>query len=390
MEITGIDVIPASYPTGDDPPTRRSFAVIRVDTDEGLVGWGEASDCYGHRHPLTVRALVEEDLRYLFVGRDPSELESLLDRVRRRVFPSLGASELVMNVLSGIEIALWDLRGKVRDRSVSELLGRHADRLPIYVAGKPAFDVAPAWHVETFAAPLLDRGAGAMKVRTGRDLEWDERFVREVRERLPDGVDLLVDGKYNYHPDSALHLARVLGEVGAHAFEEPIVDTDLSAIRDLAERSPVPLAYGEHAFAVDGFRDLIARAGVGVVEPDVTVCGGIAEARAIAELARRHGVELVPHCGGLTAVGMAANLHFAASLPHTPLFEYDGRAHQPLRDELDPRAPFAPERIVDGRLPVPDGPGLGVVVDESVLDRYPYRVDPDIAASFPTYATPHI
>lgn len=390
MKIARVDVVPLSYATDDDPPTRRSFAVVKVTTDEGLIGWGEASDCYGHRHPRTVAALVDEDLRYLLEGHDALAFEPLLARVRERVFSSLGARELVISVLSGIEIALWDLRGKAYGRSVSELLGRCHDALPIYAAGKPAFTVEPAWHVETFAAPLLDRGARAVKIRTGKDLGWDRRFVREVRELLPGHVELFVDGKYNYRPDSAIALAETLGELGVHAFEEPVADVDLDVVRRVADASPLPLAYGEHAFTVGGFRELIVRGRVRVVEPDVTTCGGIGEARKVAALAEAHGVELVPHCGGLTAIGMAANLHFAASLPHAPLFEYDGRSHQPLRDELDPAAPFAIDAIDDGRLPVPSGPGLGVTVDETVFDRYPYEIDEGIARSFPTYATPHI
>jgi len=389
VKIRDIDVIPLSYATDDDPPTRRSFAVVKVTTDDGIVGWGEASDCYGHRHPRTVKALVDEDLRWLFVGQDPLRIEPLMHRVRQQVFASLGGRELVVEALSAIDIALWDIRGRALGVSVSDLLGRCHDAVPIYAAGKPALAADAAWHLD-FLAPLLDRGVKGAKVRPGRDLAWDKAFVTDVRRGLPDDVQMLVDGKYNYFPESALALSRVLADLGVHFFEEPIVDADLDEVRRLADAGHVPLAYGEHCFTALGFRELIVRGGVRVVEPDVSVCGGITEFRRIAGLAQSFGVELTPHCGGLTAIGIAANLHAAASVPRVGLFEFDARAFQPLRDELVADAPFAVDRIVDGCVRVPSGPGLGIDVDESVFERYPHVVDKALARTFSLYGTPHV
>ena len=389
MTIDQVEVIPLSYATDDDPPTRRSFAVLKLTTEEGLVGWGEASDCYGHRHPLTVKALVEEDLQYALLGREPAAVDELMPKLRARVLASLGAAELVVQVLSAIEIALRDLAAKENDEPLSAWLGRHSDVIPVYAAGKPAMAHDAAWHVD-FLAPVLDRGARAVKVRPCRGVDEDSKFLREVRRLLGAETTLLVDGKYNYFPDSAIELSKTLGDIGAHCFEEPVADVDLREVARVAGASPVPLAYGEHAFGVRDFQRLIDEGGVRVLEPDVTVCGGIDEARRIADLVSRSGAELIPHVGGLTAIGFAANLHFAASLAERPLFEYDARAPQPLRDELAVGSPFALERITDGALPVPTGPGLGIEVDEEVFERYPYVVDDAIASTFPTYGTPHL
>jgi len=122
MKITGVTVIPASYATDDKPPFRRSFAVLRLDTDEGITGWGEASDCYGHRYPLTLKALFEETVQWLLLGRDPQPLEDLMWNLRRTLYAPLGARGLVIQALSAVDIALWDIRGKLLGKSVSGLL----------------------------------------------------------------------------------------------------------------------------------------------------------------------------------------------------------------------------------------------------------------------------
>jgi L-alanine-DL-glutamate epimerase-like enolase superfamily enzyme len=389
VKITAVEIIPLSYAINDNPPRRRFFAVLKVSTDEGVVGWGEASDCYGHSHPLTVRALFEEKIKWMLIGQDPRPLDQLMVRLRRHLYHPLGARELVIQCLSAVDIALWDIRGKLENRPISAILGAHRDRLSLYAATKPAFHEPIELHLARIER-LTARGVRAAKLRVGRDLHWDETYVREMRALVPPEVELLVDGKYNYYPDSAIRLAQVLGEIGAVYFEEPVDDTSLEEVARVAAHSPVPLAYGEHCFTVNDFRDLITHKAARVLNPDATICGGISEMMRVARLAEAHQLKLVPHCGGLTAIGMAANFHVAAALPEVGHFEYDARADQPLRDELPSEALFSNERIVDGCLPVPAGPGLGIEVDERVFARYPHEIDARIAGSYPAYATRHV
>jgi L-alanine-DL-glutamate epimerase-like enolase superfamily enzyme len=389
VKITAVTVIPASYATDDNPPFRRSFAVIRVDTDEGVTGWGEASDCYGHRYPLTLKALFEETVQWLLIGQDPTALEDLMWRLRRSLYAPLGARGLVIQALSAVDIALWDIRGKLLGKSISEMLGRKRENVRLYAAGKPALYEPPEWNVEFFA-PLLERGVTAAKVRTGRDFDWDRAMVERVRELLPDGIEMFVDGKYNYTPESARRFARVLAGIGVEIFEEPIPHLDLEVVRQLGRATPVALAYGEHAFTVHDFRDLLFRGEVRHLEPDVTVCGGFTEAMKILNLAEIHGAHIVPHCGGLTAIGMAANLAFVSAYADPTYFEYDARPVQPLRDRVAAGAPFALDKVADGVLPIPNAPGLGIEVDEDVFSAYPYEIDTAIASRFPVYTTPHI
>jgi D-galactarolactone cycloisomerase len=185
-------------------------------------------------------------------------------------------------------------------------------------------------------------------------------------------------------------MSYILGDVGAFCFEEPVNDRNLAELARVAAASPVPLAYGEHSFTIHDFRELITRQIARILTPDATICGGISTSLEVGKLAHTFGHHVEPHCGGLTAVGMAANLHVAAAMPSIDIFEFDSREEQPLRDELPTEPIFALDRIVDGRMPVPTGPGLGIEVDEAVFEKYPYRLDKDVARSFATYATPHI
>lgn len=389
MKITNVEIFPLSYAIPDKPPRRRFFAVLKISTDEGVVGWGEASDCYGHSHPMTVKALFDEKLRWLLLDRDPLPLEDLMHQLRTHLYHPMGARELVIQCLSAIDIALWDIRGKVLNKPIVELLGRHHERLALYAATKPAFYEPYERHMERIER-LTSRGVKAVKLRTGRELQWDKTYLREMRAMIPADIALLVDGKYNYYPDSAIQIAQVLGEIGAIYFEEPIDDTSLDEMARVAEHSPVPLAYGEHAFTVNDFRDLILRGGVRVLTPDAAVSGGISEMMKVAALAQTFHLKVTPHCGGLTAIGMAANFHAAAAIPNVGYFEYDARADQPLRDELATEALFSNDRIEEGAIAVPNGPGLGIEVDEKVFARYPYEVDEQVARAFAVYGTRHV
>jgi D-galactarolactone cycloisomerase len=295
-----------------------------------------------------------------------------------------------MQAISGIEIALWDLRGKQTGRSIAALLGQERDTIPIYASGMLSFHHSPDEYVATLE-PALDRGVTTVKIRTGKDLDWDRHWVSAIRDRLPGTIDLLVDGKYDYTPDSAVELAATLADLGVLAFEEPILDDDLDAVGQAASRARVPFAYGEHAFGVHDFRELISHGAAAILEPNVTICGGLAEARRLAQLAKSANHQLMPHCGGLSAVGVAANIHLLASLGDTLPLEYDIRAHQPLRDEITSSGPsFDLDQVHQGLLTVPAGPGLGIDVDRAALDRYPYEIDSAIAATPTEYAFPHI
>ncbi len=389
MKITNVEVIPLSYYGDDEPPRQRFFAPFKITTDEGVVGWGEASDSFGHSSPMTLKALVQEKVQWTLLDQNPLQLEELVTRMRRDLYRYLGFHDLVMQAASAVEIALWDIRGKVLGKPVSELLGVYRDEVEIYASGKPAFAEDAAYHID-FNKPLLDNGVSTVKIRIGNNFDWDAAFVRQAREEFGPDIRLFVDGKYNYTTDSAIKMSHILHEIGAFYFEEPLPDYNLDEMARLAAASPIPIAYGEHCFTVNNFRELIRHKAAHILQPDPTICGGIGEALKITQLADAFGHPVIPHLAGTTAIGLAAGVHFAAAIPNFTIFEYDSTPVQPLRDELLPEPILSPAYVRDGRLPVPTGPGLGVEVDEAVFEEYPYHLDERIARSFPVYATPHI
>ncbi|MFC2029605.1 mandelate racemase/muconate lactonizing enzyme family protein, partial [Chloroflexota bacterium] len=165
---------------------------------------------------------------------------------------------------------------------------------------------------------------------------------------------------------------------------------DLNEMARLTAASPVPIAYGEHCFTIHDFRQLVEYEAADILQPDATVCGGISEALRVTHFGEAMGYRVVPHCAGLTAIGWAASVHFAACMPKFTVFEYDSSPEQPLRDELATEPLFSVETVVDGQIAVPTGPGLGVEIDEAFFKEFAYDLDERVARSFPTYATPHI
>lgn len=390
MKVAQVEVIPLSY-MKRVPPVRRSFALVRVRSDTGVVGYGEASDCYGYQTPLVVKAIVEEELWRYVVGEDPEEITRIVSKMRGYVGRFLGYRGPVIHAISGIEIALWDLVGKARSESIARLLGGAVrDRVPLYAGGTIGFDHPPEWQVEFFR-PHLQRGFRALKVRVGRDPEWDLAAVRTLRARVGGRVALLVDAASNYTVETAIRMAEAFEASGVLFLEEPVPEYDLEGMAAVAAAARLPIAYGEHVSTVYGFRELIAHRAADVFQPDACVCGGLLEAQKICRLAEAAGIPVSPHCGGLTAVGIAANLHLSATLPEVMFLEYDGASdeEQPLRDELLATPILSLDRVEAGSLRVPAGPGLGVEVDESVFARYPY-VPRGPEATMPVYGTPHL
>jgi L-alanine-DL-glutamate epimerase-like enolase superfamily enzyme len=391
MKIEQIEVIPANYRTNENPQRVRSFALVKITTSDGVVGWGEASDSFGHATPLTLKAFVDEKLRFVLIGQDPRRLESLMWRVRQDANRYSGFRELTMQALSAVEIALWDIRGKLAGKSVSDLLGRFRDEVDLYASSNIAFTAeSPADDQLEFNQAFLDQGVRNVKLRIGNTFEWDAAFVRAARLAFPANVRMMIDGKYNYTTDAAIRMSRILADNDIFWFEEPLPDHNLDEMARLTAASALPIAYGEHCFTVNDFRDLVMRKAALILQPDITICGGIGEAMKVTHFGETMGRMVVPHVAGLTAVGLAASLHFAAAMPRFLVFEWDSSPFQPLRDELPKEPIFATERIRDGCIAVPNGPGLGVEVNEDVLRQYAHRLHPDLLGSFPTYGTPRV
>jgi len=387
MKIKNIEVIPLSYIRELPFPFTRSFAIIKVEIDNGIIGFGESSDCYGHTTPLVIKQIVDEELSRHLIGENPLEIPRIVQKIKNIIFRTSGFSSLVIQALSGIEIALWDILGKVKNEPIYKLLGEYRDRIKLYAAGTIVFDKTPEWHLE-FYKKHFELEFNTIKLRIGNNFKWDLEFVQSIRKLFGDDIDIIVDGKYNYTFASAVKMANKLSKCDILYFEEPIPPYNIDNLSNLTALSKVPIAYGEQTYTIHGFRDLISRRAADVIQPDATIAGGLLECQKIGTMAEAWNIPVSPHSGGLTAIGIAANLHHCASIANFTVLEYDSVSYQPLRDELLKTPIVSLDRVKDGCLEVPKGPGLGIDVDESVFAKYPYK--PRGPINVPNYGFPHI
>jgi D-galactarolactone cycloisomerase len=355
----------------------RQAVLVEVETEDGLVGWGEAGS---GTLPYAGKAFVEQVLRPLALGEDPFDLDRVWQKARTTFDRAGWAGGLAAQALSGLEVALWDLMGKQVGRPVCQLLGgRVRERVQAYATGLYYYHTAPdpAAAREQEARGYVERGYGAMKMKVGglSPIE-DLAEVERIRRAIGDDVLLMVDANGGYDSRTAIQLGRKLERLDVAWFEEPVQRGDLAGYLEVKRALGMPITGGEHLGSLDAFRELIARRAVDIVQPDVANCGGLSEARRIAALASAFHVRLFPHVWG-TPLAVAAGLHLAATLPSTPItnrptplaqepiFEFDSTPH-PIRDAMLTDA----LRPLHGWLTVPTGPGLGVEIDPAVLRHF--------------------
>jgi len=346
----------------------RTAMLVRVMTDDGAVGWGES---FGPPEPSA--AIIDALLAPMLIGVDPTDTLPLWERMYART-RDYGQKGFAIHAISAVDIALWDLKGKALGVSVSRLLGgRFRERVQAYATGlyfRPKEDFAADLVAE--AESHVAAGFRAIKLKVGYTPEADVRHARAVRAAIGPDVQLMVDANHAYDAATAIRLGREFERLDVRWFEEPVIPEDIEGYAEVCRALDLPVAGGEAEYTRYGFRRLFAARGVDIAQPDLTAAGGFTECQRIAALASAHGVRYLPHVWG-SAVGFAAALQFTAALPPAtaslfplePLFEYD-RTTNHFRDQLA----MTPVEIADGWLTIPDRPGLGVDVDEAVLERY--------------------
>jgi L-rhamnonate dehydratase len=371
LKITEVEAIILRQPAVDDgiADGSQDDLVIRISTDEGIVGIGEVDSA-----PEAVAALVERasshaiagSLHDLLIGEDPRDVERLWWKMYRGLI-YIGRRGIALHALSGIDIALWDIKGKAEGKPVHELLGgaKH-DRVRAY-----ASMLMPDTPEETAerVAKLCDDGFTAVKLGwgpLGKDPKHDVVLAAAAKEAAGE-AEILIDAGFGYGDDAktAIGVARELEQLGIYWLEEPFEPDEYEAYAELADAVDIRVAAGEQDTTVWGFRELIERGHVDLVQPDVTRCGGITEWLRIAELARGNGVETVPHAWK-SGIIKAASLHCNAVIPDA-LFQEYCVAETPINQTLTKeRLPVEP----DGTILVPTAPGIGVTLDEDVVERY--------------------
>jgi galactonate dehydratase len=274
---------------------------------------------------------------------------------------------MLIEAIAGIDIALWDVAGKAAGLPVSKLLGG---------IGRPAIQAYASsinWlddaTVEREVGRALAAGFNQIKVKIGMPVAAAIERARFVRRLAGDAIGLSVDANWAYDVDDAIRVGRVLADLDYIWFEEPIRPEDRHGYRILREKLPIRLAAGESDFCAADALELIGDRSVGLVQPDVARSGGISETWRIAELAHSHNVAYAPHVGWSGAVCVAASLQLAAAAENCVTFECMVFAN-PLRETLLKNPVGDPATMVDGRLPIPDRPGLGIVLDPAALAAY--------------------
>jgi L-alanine-DL-glutamate epimerase-like enolase superfamily enzyme len=381
VKITAVDPLELGY-RKVDPPMARNFAVVRIETDAGLVGWGEASTNWGHSYPTVFSAAVRDIVAAPLLGTDPTDVRSRLAQLHVLLDGYLGWEGMSSQVISAIEIACWDLVGQALEVPIHRLFGAANRPLALYGTGTTMFAEGSDYHAHYFDQ-ALEHGFTGFKVRLGRSVADDVATVAAVRQHVGPDALIGVDSYWFHDARTALAVAEGLAPLGVSFFEEPVPQMRVDELAWLAARSPIPVAVGERVYSPMQY-DALARAGAtNVFQPDACICGGLLACMEVAALAGRRGIAVYPHVGGPTIVGLAANLHWAVAAD-VPLCEYDIDPYQPLVTDVG-GPPIGLDDIAGGVVAAPDAPGLGVSLPDDVAERFPYAPGDTYAEVFPDH-----
>ena len=333
----------------------RVTSLILVHTECGAVGVGSV-----YSYPALVYLIVREQLAPLLVGEDPTRVEELWERMYAltRWYGRKGAA---LSALGGVDMALWDLRGRAAGKPVWALLGGESDRCPAYASGLLWKDSVEELADE--AASHIDGGFRRVKMRLARNEAYDRAAVEAVRGAIGADNDVIVDASMRYHLELARRMGDFLAEQNVFWYEEPFAPENIDDFVALRATSGVPLAAGENEFGLQGFRELIRAGAVDIVQPDACRCGGISEVRRVGRLAAQHGLRFATHSWS-DAVAITANAHVVSAMPNGVTVEVD-RMNNPFVDELLQR----PFEVLDGEIALGDGPGLGIDLNWEVVER---------------------
>ena len=346
---------------------QRSTTLVKVTADDGLVGWGEGA----------AASLIDGLLAPLLIGQDPMDRAGLWERMFHALYNGNNAVGLAGSALSALDIALWDLAGKATGLPICALLGgKVRDKVAVYATG--------LYYTEgEFPDRLLDEARGyvaagfkGMKTKVGGlSIAEDVARVRALRDAIGPDIHLMVDANEAYNATTAIRIGHKLADLDLVWFEEPVNAQDLDAYLEVKAALPMAIAGGENLRTRYEFKPYLTRRAYDIVQPDIMHCGGITEMQRICAMANACGIQINPHVWG-SPVMIAATLHLAATLPpcpparnaqpymQEPVMEFD-RTPSAIRQELC-AVPFDQE---DSFVRVPTEPGLGIEVDEGVVER---------------------
>jgi L-alanine-DL-glutamate epimerase-like enolase superfamily enzyme len=335
------------------PETGRGALFAHIRTDEGLEGLGVGI--------APARGVIQDALAPLLVGQDPLMHEKLWEDMFWRV-RGFGRKGIAFQAISTLDIALWDLKGKIFNTPLYRLLGPYTDTVPIYGSG--GWTSYSEDELVREQVGYVERGIPRVKMKVAKDFGRSEaedlRRLAAVRKAVGDDVEIFVDANNGFYAKQAIGFARRMQEYNVGWFEEPVLADDIAGLAAIARAIDIPVATGEHEYTKYGFKDLIGAGGADIVQPDVGRVGGITEWMKVAHLAHAFNLPVAPHAVALV------HLHLACATPNLKVVEYLGTNEETDRlffeDVPEPK---------NGMLsPFPDRPGLGLRLSRQAVEKY--------------------
>jgi L-alanine-DL-glutamate epimerase-like enolase superfamily enzyme len=371
LRITDVRAFPTSFPVdpkdsvtlGIGRTVKRDAVIVKVTTEDGITGWGEA---HHGRCPGAVGHIVNTTMRQLVVGQDANDTTGVWKKVYDKQLASHGMGAGACLALSGIDMALWDIRGKALKIPLYKLLGGRARPIPAYAGGVSLGYQEPKALVEE-ARPHVQAGYKAVKLRIGDTVARDVARIAAVRAAFGDELAILTDANTGYDVADVRAVMPALDEHDVGWLEEPFPAHDYLSYREAARFGRTPLAAGENHYTRFEFNRVIEDGAITILQPDLSKTGGITEALRIAALASSWKLPIHPHTS-MTGINMAATIHFLAAIENGGYFEADISKNNLFRDKLV-STPYRVDK--DGNVAPLEAPGIGVEVDEGFLKAHP-------------------
>ena len=358
---------------------RRTAHLVEVTTDEGVTGWGE---CFGPGNiALANKGIVEGVIKPMILGDDPLDRDVIWHKVYN-LTRDHGQKGMSMQALSGVDIALWDIAGKIAGLPIHKLIGgAHRREITAYGYGMMLKRESLDDHLVRFAdeaAQIRDMGFKATKMKVGLGPKDDIKLCEAVRAGIGDAFTFMVDANHCYTTSDAFYVGRALEELNAYWFEEPVAPEDLDGYRELRAGLKVNISGGEAEFGRWGWRNILENRGLDIAQPEVCGLGGISEYLRVLGLCHAHFTPVINHVWG-SAVSVAANIQLLAAMPEMPgglnpwqpMLEFDTTDNK-FRDELltEPLDIQGQVKRNDGKVRVLDRPGLGIEPDRDFIKRF--------------------
>ena len=371
LTITDIKAYATSFPLPKDGNVRlgigravkKDAVVVKVTTAGGIVGWGESHHA---RAPSTIAKLVETTLKMLVMGEDAADVQGVWKKIYGKQLASHGLGAGTAMAMSGIDMALWDIRGKATGWPLYKLLGGASRPVAAY-AGGISLGFQPPDELIEEARKHLAAGYKALKLRLGDNPKDDLMRVHAVRRAFGDDLVILTDANIGYSVADARAVMPGLDAAGVAWLEEPFPAHDYRSYREAKAFGRVPLAAGENHYTRFEFSRLIDEGIVTILQPDLSKTGGVTEVMKIAAMASAHKLPVHPHTS-MTGLNMAASIHVLAALDDPGYFEGDVSKNNLFRDVMVNE----PYKVgADGCVRPLEGPGLGLEIDEDFLVKHP-------------------